>query len=89
MYTTYLNSELIIGSYDKGRSSSILDTNAGLGVENKIIDLMYESYDDTFDIFIIHGYQIGECLQRSILFDKKLNVKLVSDLMKNTKKVLV
>ena len=89
MYTTYLNNELIIGSYDKERSSSIHQTNAGLGVQNKIIDLKYESYDGTFDIFIIHGYQIFEHtgLQIQFLFDKKIKCKtFVIDLMGEYKK---
>jgi len=83
MYTTYLNNELIIGSYDKERSSSIHQTNAGLGVQNKIIDLKDESYDGDFDIFILHGYQIGECSSKGqFLFDKKVKCKtFVIDLM--------
>ena len=39
MYTTHLSDELIIGSFDKGRSSSLHQTNAGINVQNKIIDL--------------------------------------------------
>ena len=86
MYTTYLNNELIIGSYDKERSSSIHQTNAGLGVQNKIIDLKDESYDGTFDIFIIHGYQIFEHtgLNPNFYIDFKSKVKcktLIIDLM--------
>ena len=60
MYTTHLRDELIIGSFDKERSSSLHQTNAGINVQNKIIDLKYESYDGDFDIFILHGYQISE-----------------------------
>tara|TARA_B100001939_G_scaffold46602_1_gene36161 strand:+ start:4834 stop:5976 length:1143 start_codon:yes stop_codon:yes gene_type:complete len=88
MYTTYLNNELIIGSYDKERSSSIHQTNAGLGVQNKIIDLKDESYDGDFDIFILHGYQIGECSSKGqFLFDKKIKCKtFVIDLMGEYKK---
>ena len=86
MYTTYLNSELIIGSYDKERSSSILDTNAGLNLQNSVIDIKDESYDGTFDIFIIHGYQIlkhqGSFSNFNINFKSKVKCKtLIIDLM--------
>ena len=88
MYTTYLNNELTIGSYDKERSSSIHQTNAGLGVQNKIIDLKDESHDGDFDIFILHGYQIGECSSKGqFLFHKKIKCKtFVIDLMGEYKK---
>lgn len=62
MYTTYLKDEIVIGSYDKDRSSSLSATNAGLNVKCKIIDLREYSFNGTFDIFILHGYQIQEFL---------------------------
>lgn len=83
MYTTHLRDELIIGSFDKGRSSSLHQTNAGINVQNKIIDLKYESYDGDFDIFILHGYQISETTRSGqFIFDKKIKCKtFIIDLM--------